>query len=239
MERSSNRTGALRIAVFGLGRFGFDFAVRLAQLGAEVLAVDSDSERVQEIDQRVSRAVALDATNEFAMRRISAGDIDLACVCIGRNIEASLLVTAVLQRLGVKDIWVRAIDQTQAQILEAMGITRIISLEREMARQVAQQIAMPGMQIIAPITTDHSLAEVKARAEFAGKTLQQLDLRNRFGLNVVAIKSREVATGPDGPEKVEIRVNDLPHADDVIREGDVLVVIGSDDMIAERQAHFM
>ena len=238
MNRQPTRGTALRIAVFGLGRFGSDLAVRLAQLGADVLAVDSEPELVEQIDQRVSRAICLDATNEFAMRKISAGDIDLAVVCIGRNIEAGLLVTAVLQRLGVKDIWVRAIDQNQAQILEAMGITRIISLEREMARQVAQQIAMPGTQILAPITTNHSLAEVKAKPDFVGKTLQQLDLRNRFGLNVVAIKSREVATGPEGPEKVEIRVNDLPHADDVIKEGDVLVVIGADAKIAGLQTDF-
>jgi len=238
MNRQPTRGPALRIAVFGLGRFGSDLAVRLAQLGADVLAVDSEPELVEQIDQRVSRAICLDATNEFAMRKISAGDIDLAVVCIGRNIEAGLLVTAVLQRLGVKDIWVRAIDQNQAQILEAMGITRIISLEREMARQVAQQIAMPGTQILAPITTNHSLAEVKAKPDFVGKTLQQLDLRNRFGLNVVAIKSREVATGPEGPEKVEIRVNDLPHADDVIKEGDVLVVIGADAKIAGLQTDF-
>lgn len=238
MNRQPTRGTALRIAVFGLGRFGSDLAVRLAQLGADVLAVDSEPELVEQIDQRVSRAICLDATNEFAMRKISAGDIDLAVVCIGRNIEAGLLVTAVLQRLGVKDIWVRAIDHNQAQILEAMGITRIISLEREMARQVAQQIAMPGTQILAPITTNHSLAEVKAKPDFVGKTLQQLDLRNRFGLNVVAIKSREVATGPEGPEKVEIRVNDLPHADDVIKEGDVLVVIGADAKIAALQTDF-
>jgi trk system potassium uptake protein TrkA len=238
MDRPAPRGNALRIAVFGLGRFGSDLAVRLAQLGADVLAVDSEPELVEEIDQRVSRAISLDATNEFAMRKISAGDIDLAVVCIGRNIEAGLLVTAVLQRLGVKDIWVRAIDQNQAQILEAMGITRIISLEREMARQVAQQIAMPGTQIVAPITTNHSLAEVKAKPEFIGKTLQQLDLRNRLGLNIVAIKSREVTTGPEGPEKVEIHVNDLPHAEDVIKEGDVLVVIGADDKIAGLQTDF-
>ena len=104
-----------------------------------------------------------------------------------------------------------------------------------MARQVAQQIAMPGTQELAPITTNHSLAEVKARPEFVGKTLHQLDFRNRYGVNVVAIKTREVTTGPEGPEKVEVRVNDLPHADDVIEEGAVLVIVGPDEKIVELQ----
>jgi len=227
-----------RIAVFGLGRFGFGLAVRLSELGAEVLAVDSETEHIEEADRRVSRAVCLDATNEFAMRKLPLADLDLAVVCIGRNIEAGLLVTAVLQRLGVKDIWVRAIDHNQAQILEAMGVARIISLEKEMARQVAQEISMPGTQVIAPITTNHSLAEVKAKPEFVGKTLQELEFRNRYGLNIVAIKSREVTTGPEGPEKVAVHVNDLPHAEDVIKEGDVLVVIGADDKIAALQTDY-
>ena len=197
-----------RVAVFGLGRFGAGLAVRLAELGADVLAVDSDSEAVEEIDPRVARAISLDASNEFAMRKLDLGSIDLALVCIGRNIEAGLLVTAVLQRLGVKEIWVRAIDQNQADILEAMGVSRIISLEKEMARQVAQEIILPGPQMIAPITMNHSLAELKAKPEFVGKTLSELDFRNRYGLNIVAIKSREVTTGPEGPEKVELHIND-------------------------------
>ena len=236
MSSQQGKRPLSRCAVFGLGRFGFGLAVRLAELGADVLAVDSDSNLVEEIDQRVSRAICLDATNEFAMRKLDAGAIDLAIVCIGRNIEAGLLVTAVLQRLGVKGIWVRAIDQNQAQILEAMGVSRIVSLEKEMARQVAQEIVMPGTQVLAPITANHSLAEVKAKPEFVGKTLLELDFRNRYGINIVAIKSREVTTGPEGPEKVEIHVNDLPHADDVIEEGDVLVVIGADEKIAGLQA---
>lgn len=237
MSAAQSKKAPQRIAVLGLGRFGFGVAVRLAELGAEVLAVDSDAEAVQEVDPRVARAVCLEATNEFTMRKLNLETVDLALVCIGRNIEASLLVTAVLQRLGVKDIWVRAIDQNQAQILEAMGVRRVISLEREMARQVAQEIVMPSTQVLAPITADHSLAEVKAKHEFVGKTLAQLDFRNRFGLNVVAIKSREVTTGPEGP-KVEPRVNDLPRAGNVIEEGDILVVIGPDEKIAELQAGY-
>jgi trk system potassium uptake protein TrkA len=233
MSAQKSKKPALRIAVFGLGRFGFGLAVNLAELGADVLAVDSEPDVVEEIDQRVSRAVCLDASNEFAVRKLDLDSIDLAVVCIGRNIEQGLLVTAALQRLGVKNIWVRAIDKNQASILDAMGVQRIISLEREMAREVAQQIVIPGTQVIAPITSDHYLAEVKPKPEWIGKTLLELDFRNSYGLNIVAIKSRVVQTGPDGIEKVETHVNDLPHADDVIEEGDVLVVIGAEDELSE------
>jgi trk system potassium uptake protein TrkA len=238
MSSNETRRKALRAAVFGLGRFGLGLATRLAELGADVLAIDMDKDLVEESDSQVARAACLDATNEFAMRKLNLQDIDLAVVCIGRNIEAGLLVTAVLQRIGVKEIWVRAIDQNQAQILEAMGVTTVISLEKEMARQVAQQIMMPGIQVIAPITAGHALAEVKAKPGFVGKTLGELDFRNRFGLNIVAIKSLEVAPGPNGAEKSEYHVNDLPHAGDVIEEGDMLVVIGPDDKIRDLQTGF-
>ena len=157
MGKQETKGATLRIAVFGLGRFGFDLAVRLAELGADVLAVDSEPELVEQVDQRVSRAICLDATNEFAVRKISPGDVDLAVGSIGRNIEAGLLVTAVLQRLGVKDTWVRAIAQNQPQILEAMGITPIFSLEREMLRHPAQQTPLPGAQVFAPPPPHHPL----------------------------------------------------------------------------------
>lgn len=224
-----------RIGVFGLGRFGFGLAIWLAELGADVLAVDSERAKVEEIDQRVSRAICLDATSDFAMAKIDIAALDLAIVAIGRNIQSSLLATAVLQKLGAKSVWTRAIDPSQAEILQAIGVDRIISLEKEMARQVAQNITMPGTRVIAPITVNHSLAEVAARPEFVGKTLAQLDLRKSYGVNVVAIKSRNaVANGP-GRERSEVVVNDLPDAADVIKEGDVLVVIGADDHIAGLQ----
>jgi len=225
-----------RIGVLGLGRFGFGLAVWLTDLGAEVLAVDSNRSKIEEIDQRVSRAICLDATKEFAMKKLDVPLLDLAIVCIGRNIQSSLLATAVLQKLGAKHIWVRAIDQSQAEILQAIGVDRIISLEKEMARQVAQNIIMPGTRIIAPLTVNHSLAEVKARPSFVGKTLAILNFRQDYGVNVVAIKSRAGTKGADGKERVETVVNDLPSADDVIKEGDILVVVGADEHIVALQS---
>jgi len=233
---NESKQPARRIGVFGLGRFGFGIAVRLASLGADVLAVDSAPSVVEQIDQRVSRAICLDLTDEYAMEKTGIGGLDLAIVCIGRNIESSLLATAVLHKLGAKEIWVRAIDQSQAEILEAMGVTKIISLEKEMAMQVAQSIMLPGTHVIAPITVDHSLAEVKAKPEFVGKTLGELNFRKTYGVNVVAIKSREAVRAPNGPERIVTKVNDLPDADDVIEEGDLLVVIGADDAIQSLQA---
>jgi len=227
-----------RIGIFGLGRFGFGLAVRLAELGADVLAVDSDAAEVEEIDQRVSKAICLDATNEFAVKKAGISELHLAIVCIGRNIQSSLLTTAVLRKAGASDIWVRAIDQSQAEILEAMGVTKIMSLEKEMALQVAQSIMMPGAHMIAPITANHSLAEVAAKPDLVGKTLKELDFRAAYGVNIVAIKTKETVEDANGSHRVEARVDDLPGADTVIRKGDVLVVIGADDKVLALQANY-
>jgi trk system potassium uptake protein TrkA len=94
---------------------------------------------------------------------------------------------------------------------------------------------LPGTHVIAPITVDRSLAEVRARSEFVGKSLRELNFRQNYGVNIVAIKSREVVSTSGGTERVVVRVNDLPGADDVIQEGDVLVVIGTDDAIQALQ----
>jgi len=225
-----------RIGVFGLGRFGFGLARRLAELGADVLAVDSDPDKVEAIDPLVSRAVCLDATNEYAVGKLNLEDLDLGIVCIGRNIQAGLLMTTVLQKCGMSEVIVRAIDQNQAEILHAMGVSRIISLEKEMANTVAENLLQPGLQRIASITAGHSLAEVKAKQSFVGKTLGELDFRNVYGVNVVAIKSTETVESEGGQERSFVSMNDLPAAEDVIEEGDVLVVIGSDEKIKALQA---
>lgn len=225
-----------QIGIFGLGRFGFGLARRLAELGADVLAVDSDPDKVEAIDPLVSRAVCLDATNEYAVKKLNLEELDLGIVSIGRNIQAGLLVTAVLQKSGLSDLIVRAIDQNQAEILHAMGVSRIISLEKEMANTVAENLLQPGLQRIASITAGHSLAEVKAKQSFVGKTLEQLDFRNTYGVNVVAIKSTESVESEGGQERSFVSMNDLPSGEDVIKEDDILVVIGSDEKIKALQA---
>jgi trk system potassium uptake protein TrkA len=235
MRQEEHDRQVTNVAVFGLGRFGGDLARRLAELGSFVLAVDNNPDKVEELDSLVSRAVCMDATNDHAVGKLNLDEIDLAIVAIGRNIESSLLVTAELLKHGVKDIIVRAIDQNQAEILQAMGVSRIISLEKEMASTVAENILQPGIQRITSITADHSLAEVTAPRQFAGKTLQELDLRNTYGVNVVAIKSARPVQLNTGTEQKRIQLNDLPAGEDTIQEGDVLVVVGSDDNIKKLQ----
>ena len=129
------------IAVIGLGQFGHQLAVGLTQKGFEVIALDKDVEVVSEIKDLVSQAVILDAIDEKAMRAVNIDNVDIAIVAIGTNMQSSLLATALLQRMGIQDIYVRAISPLQESILKSMGIQSIINIEQEMGTQLSNSIS--------------------------------------------------------------------------------------------------
>ena len=127
------------VAVISLGKFGIQLAISLSQKGYDVIAIDSSAERVDEIKELVNFAVVLDATDEKSMRSVNADTVDIAVVSMGTNVQSSLLTTALLQKLGVADIYVRSINQLQESILLSMGIptNRIINIEEEMGEQLS------------------------------------------------------------------------------------------------------
>ena len=179
----------------------------------------------------VSQAICLDVASESAMKTLHLENIDLAVVCVGNNIESSLLATTILQRLGVKEVWVRAVNDVQVQILYALNVQKVLNLEQDMATQVAHAIASPGTRMLMPLTAGHLLLEIAVKPSFVGKTLAEMDFRNSYGVNVIAIKSLVRRTRKDGSEETVVEINDLPRADDVIKEGDTLVLIGSEENV--------
>ncbi len=217
----------MQVAVLGLGRFGARVAEVVTARGGEVIAIDRDPEVCEEIKDRVTQAVALDTTDERSLRALGIQDVDVAVVAIGSNVEASIMTTALLRRLGVRRIIARAIGSLQGEILREVGASQVLYLEDQMGEQVAMAIVAP--QILERITlgTGHTLAEVQIPPEYVGKTLQEMDLRGRHGLNVIAIKRRVPAVTEDGQSTYEEKVNDLPGANDRVEEEDVLVVVGS------------
>ena len=131
------------VAVISLGKFGIQLAISLSQKGYDVIAIDNKSDSVDEIKELVNFAVVLDATDEKAMRSVNVDTVDIAVVSMGTNVQSSLLTTALLQKLGVADIYVRSINQLQESILLSMGIpdARIINIEEEMGEQLSSSLA--------------------------------------------------------------------------------------------------
>lgn len=222
----------MQVIVIGMGRFGYRLATDLCKRGAEVIAADLDPKLVDGVKDRVTIAVALDGTDERAMRKVGVQDVDVAIVAIGKNIEAAIMATAVLRRMGVPQIVSRATTNLQAEILREVGAKRVILLEDRMGEQLAQEIMEPEVRERIRLSSGHHLIEVKVPGSYAGRSLKELDFRGRLGVNVIAIQTRVPTIAEDGSTSYEIRINDLPGPNDVLTDEDTLVVVGGEQELA-------
>lgn len=216
------------IAVIGLGNFGSTVAQELTEKGAQVIAIDERKERVEAIKESVSYAITLNSTDHAALHSIAIQDVDIAVVCIGEDVEANLLTTLLLKKIGVKKIWARAINPLQQEILKTLEVDEIINLEEQMGRSVAQSLASANVSKHIPLATGHSIAEIKTPEAFIGKTLREIDAREKYKVNIVAIKTYTPAINDTGERYFEEIINDIPSGDDKLLEDCTLIVAGSD-----------
>jgi trk system potassium uptake protein len=213
-----------QFGVIGLGRFGAAMATTLTQLGHDVIGVDADESRVQQLADVITHTLQIDATDEKALRAAGIQDVNIAVVSIGENIESSLLVVMQLRELGVPSIVAKAVTPLHGRILEKLGVSRVIFPEREMAIRVAHSLVMPNVIDYIELSRDFSIVEVPAPDAFIGQTLKQLELRPRLGLTLIAIKRRIDGSGP-------VVTNIAPAADETIRNGDILALLGSNERL--------
>lgn len=213
-----------QFGVIGLGRFGSAMAMTLMELGHDVIGVDGDEARVQELADSITHALQIDATDLKALRAAGIHDVDVAVVSIGENIESSLLVVMQLRELGIETIVAKAVTPLHGRILEKLGVSRVIFPEREMAIRIAHGLVMPNVIDYIELSRDFSIVEVPAPDAFVGQTLKQLELRPRLGLTLIAIKRRAEGSAA-------IVTNIAPAADETIRAGDVLALLGSNDRL--------
>jgi trk system potassium uptake protein TrkA len=221
-----------RFMVIGLGRFGRRLAQALTEAGHEVIAIDKREELVEHVRDEVALAVCLDATDPEALKAQGTDDLDAATVCIGEDFESNALATATLKSLGVRLVISRASTEIQRRILSAIGADQVVLPEEEVADRVAAHLANPNVLEHLELAEGHSLIQIRAPGEWLGRTLGEIDLRRKYEVNLVAIKRSIVSRTPDGGESVEQQVVDLPLAHTVIREGDVLVLVGSTESLA-------
>ena len=206
-----------QFVVVGLGRLGISMVATLDSLGHEVLAIDKREDVVQSLADDLPNVhlVAADATDEDAVRGLNVEGFDAAAVMIGENhIEAGILATATLKEVGVPRIVARATGGIHARVLERVGADRVIQPEREIGEQLARTMASPVLLDYVDLGEDEALIEARVPSAWLDKALSDLDLSQKMGLTVLALKPQ------NGP-------GSLPHGDTVLRDGDVLVVGGS------------
>lgn len=203
-----------QFVVIGLGRFGNALAKTIYELGHDVLAIDVDEEKVQDIADDVTHAVQMDATDENAIKNIGLRNFEVAVVTIGSDMQASIMATLIAKEMGVKFIIAKAQNEQHAKVLYKIGADKVILPEQDMGVRVAHNLVSSNILDYIELSSEYSIVEIEVLGEWEGKTLKELDFRKKYGANIVAIKSGK-------------NVNVSPYADDTINKGDVVVALGS------------
>ncbi|WP_027085623.1 potassium channel family protein [Cohnella panacarvi] len=212
--------GKKQYAVIGLGRFGSSVAKYLSQMGYEVLAVDDNAERVQNVANVVTHAVSADSTDEEAMRALGIRNFDVVIVAIGQDIQSSILTTLILKDLGVPNIIVKAQSDLHGKVLNKIGADKVVFPERDMGLRVAHQLISPNILEHIELSPEYSIVELQVPTAMLGKSLMQLEFRQKYNCNVLAVKKGGV-------------MNITPRADEPLTAEDILVIVGKNDQLTK------
>lgn len=199
--------------VIGLGRFGSALASQLCKLGAEVLAIDIRGDLVQQFSNEVTHAVVGDAQDKEVLRALGARNFDCAIIAIGDDLAASVLTTMNLKELGVPYIVCKAHDETHRRVLEKLGVDRVVIPEQEHGERMARSLHSHNVLDYIELSEAYGILEVPAPKSWIGKTLKELNVRAKLGVNIIAVENNKTT-------------NVSPAADYCIQSGDILVVIG-------------
>lgn len=199
--------------VIGLGLFGQALARQLCSLGAEVLAMDVRSDLVQQVANDVTHAVVGDAQDKEVLRALGVRDMDCAIIAIGDDLAASVLITMNLQELEVPYIVCKAHDETHRRVLEKLGVQRVVIPEQENAQRLGRSLHSHNVLDYIELSEDYGILEVPAPKSWIGKTLKELNIRAKLGVNIIAVESGKTT-------------NVSPSADYQIQAGDIMVVLG-------------
>jgi trk system potassium uptake protein TrkA len=213
-----------RFAVIGLGNVGHYLAVHLYEKGHEVLAIDSDPDRVQAVKDKTTQAVLGDATDREVLKSLELDEMDRVVVTIGSVLDASILVTLGLKDVGVPHVIAMAISEPHGRILQKVGASEVFFPEKDVAVSLAERLHNPNMLDYLPFLEGYSIVQIAPPESYVGKRLKELDLINTYGIQVVAVR-----------ELVPDRMNMIPTAKYIIKDSDTLVLLGPDEALETLQ----
>ena len=201
--------------VIGLGNFGRYLAIQLHKIGHEVIVMDKDQRCIQEIKDDVEQAIVGDSTNIKTLKSIGADTIETVIIGMGSNLSASILTALNLLDLGVKHVMAKATNEAHARILEKIGIEKVFSPEKDSAISIAERLNNPNMIDYLPFVEGHSIVQISPPSDFIGKSLRELNLTNRFGVQIIAIKKRD-----------SDRMTLIPKGEYILKEDEKLIILG-------------
>ena len=209
-------------AVIGLGLFGSSVARQLCALGAEVLAIDTNSNLVQQVSGDVTTAAVADARDLEVLRALGVQECDCAVVAIGDDLAVSVLATMNLKELGIPQIICKAHDETHRKVLEKLGADKVVIPEKEVADKLARSLTSHNVLDFIELSNDYGIVEINTPKEWIGKSLKELDVRARLGVNIIAIERND-------------KVSVSPRAEFELAKNDILVVLGDYDSLTMMQ----
>ncbi|MDY6825670.1 MAG: TrkA family potassium uptake protein [Bacillota bacterium] len=201
--------------VIGAGRFGTSVAKTLYSLGQDVMVVDSDEKLIQQISDEVTGAVQADATSEDVLELLGIKDYEAVILSIGVDIQASIMTAILLVEMGAREIIAKAQTELHGKALSKIGVHRVIYPERDTGYKLARSLVAPTIIDMIELSNDYSVVEVNAPKDMVGKSLQELNLRARYGVSIIALRRDD-----------EKETNISPMAEDIIEENDIIVAIG-------------
>lgn len=208
--------------VIGMGRFGTEVARELCRQGCEVLAIDMDQDSVARVSGDVTHAVVADSQDKEVLRALGVAEMDCAIVAIGSDLSGSVLTTMNLKELGVPKIICKAHNDTHRRVLEKLGADRVLIPEQEQASRLARSLSAPNVLDYIELSEEYGIVEVPVPDSWAGKTLRDLNIRAKLGVNILAFRR-------------DSKMNVSPAADFAIRAGDVAVVLGDNQALKKVQ----
>jgi trk system potassium uptake protein len=205
-------------AVIGLGRFGLSIASKLFEAGQEVMGIDIDEERIDDGKLTLTHAVVLDSTEEESLKSIGIRNFDYVIVAIGNDMQASILTTLLLKDMGVKKVIAKALNKRHGQVLTKVGADWVIHPERDMGERVAHQLLSPNVLNYIELSSEYNIEEIMIPPGITSKNLRELDLRAKYNLTAIAVVNNE-------------NIIISPSPDQILQEGDKLVVLGNRENI--------
>lgn len=205
-------------AVIGLGVFGYTIATELAELGNDVMVVDQDESIINEIGRKVTDAYTADITRPNVIEDLGIKNVDTVIISMGTNLEATIITTLKCKELGVKNTIVKATDDINAKIFKKIGADRVVIPEEDMGRKLAHSLTSTNLVDLVELSDDYSIIELSVPASWIGKTIYDLDIRKKFGVNIMAITNED-----------NVKVNPIPT--EYFNQNDSIIIIGSNDQI--------
>lgn len=217
-----------RFAVIGLGDFGKNVAITLAEKKCDVIAIDKNMEVIEEIKDLVALAVKTDATDEKALLKLGIHQVDAVVIALGGDFEDAVLTCVILNQLGVKRIVARASTPIQEKILLKLGAHQVITPEVEVAKKIANSLINDNILDSLSLDDNYKIYHIKAPGNFVGKSLQEIDLRIRFNVNLITLKRKFKEKKLNGEVEIIEKIYGVPTATTVIEEDDTLIVFGKE-----------